>query len=140
MFRLDPDTKNSEILRLLPLLTPFANDFVGLRQKIDRAFSQLEDIENAKRNLLHNHNNNNNINNTINNINNNSLFSFHGDDASSYSYASKIMFISGKCRKCEVRNNKILDLNGHLRFLHSDIFQQLPSTKLIEVQKKIVLY
>ena len=128
MFRLDPDTKNSEILRLLPLLTPFANDFVGLRHKIDKAFSQLEDIENAKRNLLHNHNNNNNINNTINNINNNSLFSFPGDDASSYSYASKIMFIGGIC---EVRNNKIIDLNGHLRFLHSDIFQELPSTILV---------
>ena len=95
-FRLDPDTKNSEILRLLPLLTPFASDFVGLRAKIDKAFSQLEDIENAKKNLIHNNNNNNNINNVINTINNNSVFPCHADDTSSYSYSSKLSNIQSR--------------------------------------------
>ena len=83
VFRLDPDTKNSEILRLLPLLTPFATDFICLRRKINKAFTQLEEIENAKRNLLHNHNNNNNALH-----NNNSIFYSHNDDNSSQSYAS----------------------------------------------------
>lgn len=134
--RLDPDTKNSEILRLLPLLTPFANDFVGLRHKIDKAFSQLEDIENAKRNLLHNHNNNNNINNTINNINNNSLFSFPGDDASSYSYASPQIqeqpipdpFIISKSR---ILNKRVtLNVGGVRHEVLWKMLEQIPNSRL----------
>lgn len=134
--RLDPDTKNSEILRLLPLLTPFANDFVGLRHKIAKAFSQLEDIENAKRNLLHNHNNNNNINNTINNINNNSLFSFPGDDASSYSYASPQIqeqpipdpFIISKSR---ILNKRVtLNVGGVRHEVLWKMLEQIPNSRL----------
>ena len=39
-----------------------------------------------------------------------------------------------ECGKCEVRNNKIIDLNGHLRFIHSDMFRQPSATILIEIQ------
>ena len=42
-----------------------------------------------------------------------------------------------ECGKCEVRNNKIIDLNGHLRFIHSDKFQQPSATILIEIQRTV---
>merc|ERR1719228_2879402 len=73
--RLDPDSKNAEILRLLPLLGPFVTEFKGLRRDIDVACNKLEEMENNKKNTNNNNNNHNHNNNTV--------FSNTADDASS---------------------------------------------------------
>ena len=28
-----------------------------------------------------------------------------------------------KCGKCDCKNNKTIDINGHIGFIHSDMFQ-----------------
>lgn len=43
--RLSAEEKNKEILKLLPLLSPFSKDFSELRQTIDDAFTKLEELE-----------------------------------------------------------------------------------------------
>ena len=91
IIRLDPDRKNSEILRLLPLLGPFAQDFAGIHSKLNKAFVKLEDIDTIK-NVLNNQNKNkNNNNNYIEDLHlqSNPSASFLPDDNSSYSYLSK---------------------------------------------------
>ena len=85
-FRLDPDAKNAEILRLLPMLGPFVTEFKGLRRDIEVAFNKLDEMENNKKNINNNNNNHNHNNNTV--------FSNTNDDASSVSYSSMLaMFI-----------------------------------------------
>ena len=88
IFRLDPDSKNAEILRLLPLLGPFVTEFKGLRRDIDVACNKLEEMENNKKNT----NNNNNNNNNNHNHNNNTVFSNTTDDASSIACSSKKLY------------------------------------------------
>ena len=80
--RMDPDSKNAEILRLLPLLGPFVTEFKGLRRNIDVAFNKLDEIENNKKNTNNNNNNHNHNNNTV--------FSNTADDVSSFSCSSRI--------------------------------------------------
>merc|ERR1719350_2298648 len=63
--RLDPDCKNAEILRLLPLLGPFVTEFKGLRRDIDVACNKLDEMENNKKNANNNNNNHNHNNNTV---------------------------------------------------------------------------
>ena len=79
---MDPDSKNAEILRLLPLLGPFVTEFKGLRRDIDVACNKLEEMENNKKNTNNNNNNHNHNNNTV--------FSNTTDDASSIACSSEI--------------------------------------------------
>ena len=39
-----------------------------------------------------------------------------------------------RCRKCECRDNKIVDLSRHIRFIHSNMFLCPTATILIEIQ------
>jgi len=48
---LSPEEKNAEILKLLPLLSPFAKDFSELRETIGSAFTKLEELEEEGRRL-----------------------------------------------------------------------------------------
>merc|ERR1719242_1891494 len=43
--RLSAEEKNKEIVKLLPMLSPFAKDFSELRRTIDDAFTKLEELE-----------------------------------------------------------------------------------------------
>ena len=42
--RLDTDSKNAEILRLLPLMNPLAAEFNNLKKSLDVAFQKLEEV------------------------------------------------------------------------------------------------
>ena len=90
-YRLDGEKKSSEILRILPLLGPFAQDFAGIQRKLNKAFVKLEDVDVIKE-TLNNQNRNKNNNNYIEDINlqNNCVSNTcYPDDTSSYSYLSK---------------------------------------------------
>ena len=87
-FRLDPESKNSEIHRLLPLLGPFAQDFAGIHNKLSKAFVKLEDIDAIKEAVCLQNRNRNNNNNYIEDLQENASAPFLNDDNSSYSYLS----------------------------------------------------
>ena len=73
------------------MLGPFAQDFAGIHNKLNKAFVKLEDIDTIK-NILNNQNKNkNNNNNYIEDLHlqSNPSVSFLPDDNSSYSYLSK---------------------------------------------------
>ena len=42
--RLDTESKNAEILRLLPLLNPLAAEFGNVKRSLDLAFNKLEEV------------------------------------------------------------------------------------------------
>ena len=86
-FRLDPERKNSEIHRLLPLLGPFAQDFAGIQNKLSKAFVKLEDID-AIKEAVYLQNRNKDNNNYIEDLQENASANFLHDDNSSYSYLS----------------------------------------------------
>ena len=86
-FRLDPERKNSEIHRLLPLLGPFAQDFAGIQSKLSKAFVKLEDID-AIKEAVYLQNRNKDNNNYIEDLQENAAANFPQDDNSSYSYLS----------------------------------------------------
>ena len=92
-FRLDPESKNSEIHRLLPLLGPFAQDFAGIQNKLSKAFVKLEDIDAIKEAvyLQHRNKDNNNYIEDLQNEDEAASANFLNDDNSSYSYLSMIL-------------------------------------------------
>ena len=89
-FRLDPESKNSEIHRLLPLLGPFAQDFAGIQNKLSKAFVKLEDID-AVKEAIYLQNRNKANNNYIEDLQEDASANLLNDDNSSYSYLSKIL-------------------------------------------------
>ena len=91
IFRLDPESKNSEIHRLLPLLGPFAQDFAGIQNKLSKAFVKLEDID-AIKEAVYLQNRNKDNNNYIEDLQEDAASAnFLNDDNSSYSYLSMTM-------------------------------------------------
>ena len=38
------------------------------------------------------------------------------------------------CGKCKFRNNKTVDVKGHLKYIHSDMFRLPSATIFIEIQ------
>ena len=43
--RLDIDAKNTEILRLLPLMAPFTMEFTSMQKNLDTAVTRLEEVQ-----------------------------------------------------------------------------------------------
>ena len=44
------------------------------------------------------------------------------------------IFYRFDCGKCKFRNNKTVDVKGHLRYIHSDMFRLPSATIFIEIQ------
>ena len=139
IFRLEPEKKNSEIMELLPLLGPFAKDFVGIKKKLNKAFHKLEDVDNIKDRSGPRTSNKNNNNNFVENLNtrNDQIISFHQDDTSSYSYLSPPAaeeqavadpFIISKSRQLNKRVT--LNVGGMRHEVLWRMLEQLPDSRL----------
>ena len=72
------------------MLGPFAQDFVGIKNKLNKAIHKLEDVDNIKERSGQPASNRKNNNNYMENLNNgnNPMISFQAEDNSSYSYMS----------------------------------------------------
>ena len=122
------------------MLGPFAQDFVGIKNKLNKAIHKLEDVDNVKEKsglpASHRKNNNNYLE-KINHDNNQEVISFQADDNSSYSYMSPPAvedqpvpdpFIISKSRQLNKRVT--LNVGGVRHEVLWRMLEQLPDSRL----------
>ena len=120
------------------MLGPFAQDFVGIKNKLNKAFHKLEDVDNKEKTGQQKSNRNNN-NNYVENLNarNTQIISFQPEDNSSYSYLSPPPapeqsvpdpFIISKSRQLNKRVT--LNVGGVRHEVLWRMLEQLPNSRL----------
>ena len=118
---------------------PFAQDFVGIKKKLNKAFHKLEHVDNVKGRPEQPTGNKNNNNNLVENLNkrNTQIISFQQDDNSSYSYLSPPAveeqpdpepFIISKSRQLNKRVT--LNVGGVRHEVLWRMLEQLPDSRL----------
>ena len=121
------------------MLGPFAQDFVGIKKKLNKAIHKLEDVDNIKERSGQPASNRKNNNNYMENLNNGTsqMISFQAEDNSSFSYLSPPAredqpvpdpFIISKSRQLNKRVT--LNVGGVRHEVLWRMLEQLPDSRL----------